>query len=187
MRRLRLLSHASTAALRRGSFAADEPLDEPGRRQAVALRGRLGRAGDVYASPALQARETAELAGLTPQLTRALADCDLGSWAGSSLTEVGARHPKEIAAWRGDPSAVPHGGESLLALIERVGVWLDEQARGDGEALAVTHAAVIGAAVVHALDAPVMALWRIDVAPASVTELHADRGRWRLVCLSARA
>jgi broad specificity phosphatase PhoE len=61
---------------------------------------------------------------------------------------------------------------------------LDAQALVDGAAVAVTHAGPIRAAVVHALDAPPEAFWRVDAAPLSVTELHADEGRWRLVRLN---
>ena len=52
--------------------------------------------------------------------------------------------------------------------------------RLDGRAVAVTHAGVIKAAVICALDAPVGAFWQVDVAPLTITELHAHGGRWTL-------
>jgi broad specificity phosphatase PhoE len=67
-----------------------------------------------------------------------------------------------------DPDAAPHGGESLSAFAARVAEWLDEQAR---PVVAITHAGVIRAAVVHANRAPLSAFWEIDPAPLSVTAL----------------
>jgi broad specificity phosphatase PhoE len=48
----------------------------------------------------------------------------------------------------------------------------------------VTHAGVVKAAVVHALGAPVMSFWRLDVAPLGITELHAHDGRWTVARLN---
>ncbi len=84
-----------------------------------------------------------------------------------------------------DPGACPHGGESLSALIARVAAWMQEQAAVDGRAIAVTHGGVVRAAVVHALGAPAPSAWRIDVAPLSVTELHARDGRWTVSRVNA--
>jgi broad specificity phosphatase PhoE len=85
-----------------------------------------------------------------------------------------------------DPDAAPHGGESLAALLARIGEWLAAQARLDGTAIAVTHAGVVKAAVVTALDAPTSAFWRIDVSPTSITELHAHDGRWTVTRVNDR-
>jgi hypothetical protein len=38
---------------------------------------------------------------------------------------------------------------------------------------------------VHALGAPLDAFWRVDVAPLSITELHAHDGRWTLTRTNA--
>lgn len=64
---------------------------------------------------------------------------------------------------------------------------LDEWHRRDGRVVAVTHAAVVKAMVVHALRAPLEAVWDLDVRPASVTELHATSTGWRLTRLSCPA
>lgn len=50
-----------------------------------------------------------------------------------------------------------------------------------GRLVAVTHAAVIKVAVVSALRAPADAVWDLDVAPGSFTELHATAAGWRVV------
>jgi broad specificity phosphatase PhoE len=85
-----------------------------------------------------------------------------------------------------DPDAAPHGGESLSALLARVRAWLEGQATLDGTAIAITHGGVISAAVVIALDAPPSAIWRVDVAPLSITELHAHDGRWTVTRVNDR-
>ncbi|MBB5156135.1 hypothetical protein [Saccharopolyspora phatthalungensis] len=41
-------------------------------------------------------------------------------------------------------------------------------------------ASVIRAAVVHALQAPPAAFWRLDVAPLSHTMMSGNAGRWTL-------
>ncbi len=174
MRRLLLVRHASTDAVRAGAFGADEPLDASGRAAAERLGGRLPR-GEALTSPALRARETAELAGREGAVEPALAECDWGCWAGRTLADLAE---DELRAWMTDPDAAPHGGESLTALLARVGAWLEAQAALDGTAIAFTHAGVVRAAVTRALDAPPIALWRIDVAPTAITELHAHDGRW---------
>jgi broad specificity phosphatase PhoE len=185
MRRLLLVRHASTDAVRAAAFGADEPLDAGGR--AAAARLRLPRADEVLVSPALRTRETAQACGLdVSRPEAALAECDFGRWAGLTLREVAEREPDAVAAWLNDPDAAPYGGESLSDVLARVRGWLAAQAALDGTAVAVTHAGVVKAAVVIALDAPPAAFWRIDVAPLSVTELHAHDGRWTVTRVNDR-
>jgi broad specificity phosphatase PhoE len=92
---------------------------------------------------------------------------------------VEEREPEAVVAWRADPAGAPHGGESLVALLERVRGWLDAL-DGEGVRIAVTHPAVIRAAVVCGLEVPEEAFWTIDVAPTSVTELRRRGTRWRV-------
>jgi broad specificity phosphatase PhoE len=176
--RLTLIRHTPSAATRRSAFPVDEPPDARGLDEARGLAARLGRFDAAWSGPALRARQTAEALGLDPTVAPELDECDFGTWRGRTLAELHAEDPAAVAAWMEDPGAAPHGGESLLALLERVGGWLSARA-GDGErVVAVTHAGVIRAAVVRALDAPPLAFWRLDVAPLSRTVLHAHDGRW---------
>ena len=185
MRRLLLVRHAPTAATRASTFPGDEPLDERGAAAAALLGAALPRRCEALTSPALRCRQTAEAAGLRdPRVEPALAECDLGTWAGRTLADV---HEAEGLAWMGDPESRSHGGESLAAFAARVSRWLDGQARLEGRAVAVTHAGVVKAAVVHALGAPLAAFWQVDVAPLGITGLHAHDGRWtvtRVNCMS---
>ena len=184
-RRLLLVRHASTDAVRAAAFGADEPLDVSGRIAAAHLAERLPRADSVLVSPARRAVETASLAGLVAT-GEAPGECDFGRWAGRPLREIAAADEAGVRAWMTDPDAAPHGGESLTAMLARVRSWLDSQAAADGTAIAITHAGVVKAAVVAALDAPPLAFWRIDVSPTSITELHAHDGRWTVTRVTDR-
>ncbi|WP_307123565.1 histidine phosphatase family protein [Streptomyces sp. B1I3] len=190
-----LIAPAMNAAVREARFAHDAPLDEAGARGAAAAAA----AGDVpdadrYAhGPSEPCRRTAEALGLTSRTELRLADWDMGRWKGRRLSEVGAAEPEAVSAWLADPSAAPHGGESLLDLIARVGGFLEAataravgasgpQARAGDRVVAVVESAVVRAALVHALALPPTAFWRLDVAPLSLTELSGRSGRWNLRC-----
>ena len=185
--RLTLICHGATDATRRAAFPRDEPLEA----KAATLAAGLGLARSantqVFVSPALRARETAEAMGLVAIPEPALRDLDHGRWAGSTLAEIEAEEPAALALWLADPESAPHGGESIAELLARAGAWLGGlDALGDGPVLAITHAAVIRAAILHALGAPASGFWRIDVAPLSRTELHGRAGAWTLRSLAWR-
>jgi broad specificity phosphatase PhoE len=173
--RLTLVAHASTAATARALFSRDEGLEPRGAAAAAAASAprRITRA---VCSPARAAVETAGALGLAATVDPGLADWHLGSWRGRALDEIAAAHPAEVAAWLADPDAVPHGGESLTALLARVAGWL--AGVGEGHTVAITHAAVVRAAVVVTLGAPPAGFWRIDVAPLTATVLRGGPGRW---------
>jgi broad specificity phosphatase PhoE len=178
--RLTLLCHAPTAAVRRAAFPADEPLDERGAAQAAAVAGSLGGFDSVWTSPALRARQTAAALRLSAREDVALRDCDFGRWAGRRLADLQAQEPEAVATWIDDPVAAPHGGESILDVLRRVGAWLEARREERGRSIAVTHPAVIRAAVMHVLGTPPSAFWRIDVEPLSVTDLRRNGDRWTL-------
>jgi broad specificity phosphatase PhoE len=179
VKRLLLVRHAATSATRAAAFPGDEPIEDGAAARAAAVGALAPSGGSVVCSPALRCRQTAEAAGLAFVTDPRLAESDFGAWAGRSLADVHGSDPAAVAAWMSDPTAAPHGGESLTDFSARVGEWLDEQARADaGTTLAITHGGVVKAAVVHALGAPLEAFWRVDVAPLTATELHAHDGRW---------
>ncbi|MZF54229.1 histidine phosphatase family protein [Streptomyces sp. SID5594] len=202
--RVMLVSPAMNSALREARFDGDAPLDRAGERSARAAAAAVPRSGAVLSGPSERCLGTAAALGLAARAEPALTGWDLGRWSGRRLDEVGAAEPDAVAAWIGAPSAAPHGGESLRALVERVGGWLDGTggtdtlAAGDGpgatdrsdagyapgatdrSVLAVAEPAVVRAAVVHALALPVEAFWRLDVAPLVLTELSGRSGRWNV-------
>jgi broad specificity phosphatase PhoE len=179
--RLLLVRHAAPADRRQTAFGLDGPLSDRSRERAVALRRGLPRARASWVSPAQCALETAEALDYEAVVDDALRDWDSGAWAGRTVEELLEEDPAGIAAWRGDPAAAPHGGESLEALIARAGDWLEARAEEEGTRAAVTHAAVVRALLVVALGMPVASFWSLDIAPTSVTELRRRDGRWALV------
>jgi broad specificity phosphatase PhoE len=158
-----LVRHAATVATARRAFPADEPISADVISDVV-----LPADCAALSSPALRCRQTADALGLRPAIEQRLAECDFGSWAGRTLDEI---DPDDAAAWIRDPDAAPHGGESLTVFAARVAGWLDEVAGAQRPVVAVTHAGVIRAAVVHARGARLNAFWDIDPAPLSVTAL----------------
>lgn len=181
--RLRLLCHASTKAVRNAAFPADEPLDDRAREKLPGLRHNLHHADRCFTSPALRAKQTAEALNLSAIAEPLLRECGYGRWTGRPLAEVQAEEPHAVTEWLQNPDAAPHGGESVLALMERIAKWLDAQKDASGRTVVVTHASVIRAAIVHAIDAGPQSFWRIDVAPLSLTKLSGDRGRWTLASI----
>ncbi|ARN82352.1 histidine phosphatase family protein [Methylocystis bryophila] len=182
--RLELLCSASTAGLRGGFFpTADEPLDQKGRVALARLAGRLGDYDRIVASPALSAMETARglLLAATPE--PALRDGDFGRWAGRALMEVEALEPEALALWLRNAGVAPHGGESFADVAKRVGQWMDALPEKSGVVLAITHAAVLRAAIVHALGAPSPSLLSIDVSPLGRARFARARGTWRFGAL----
>mgnify|MGYP001202707605 CR=1 FL=1 len=178
--RLILLCHAATVATCRAAFPRDEPLEPRGLRQAGAAAGTLPHAAAVWCSPALRAWQTADALGVAATVAPALRDWQVGRWAGETFADLHAREPDAVAAWLADPAAVPHGGESLTELLARAAGWLEGLAGHGGPVLAITHAAVIRAAIVQAIAAPPASFWRIAVAPLSQTLLVGSGRRWTL-------
>jgi broad specificity phosphatase PhoE len=178
--RLILVRHASTEAVRRGAFPLDEPLDGHGAADAAAASTTIPRIDEAWCGSSIRARQTAQALGLDARVDAALDECDFGRWRGRLLSDLHAEDPDAVAAWMGDPTAAPHGGESIVDLLDRVNAWLAARAGRGGRTLAVTHAGVIRAAIVVALGAPAQAFWRIDIAPLSHTVLHEHDGHWTL-------
>jgi len=179
--RLIFVCHASTDAVRKSAFPADQLLDARGRADAAALAGSLPRADESWTSPELRTRQTAEALGLNASPLPVLHDCDYGRWSGRTFRDVYAQEPDAIATWLQDHAAAPHGGESILSLMQRVATWLDGEVARHRRSIVITHPAVIRAAIVHAIDAKPQSFWRIDIAPLSRTRLSGNDGRWNLV------
>lgn len=170
--RLTLVCAAAPSGIRPGTFPQDEPSDVAG------FAPDLGAVAHLVTAPELRARQTAEVIGAAT-VEPSLVECDYGTWRGRDLAEIGAADPAGAATWIADPAAAPHGGESIVLLLGRVGGWLD-RFEATGHTVAVTHPGVIRAAIVHVLGAPAAAFWRVDVEPLSITDLRRHAGRWTL-------
>jgi broad specificity phosphatase PhoE len=176
--RLTLVSHAMTDAMAAGRFPADEPLNDTSHRLVEAV-GRLDIESDSrkFAGPERRTRQTAQLLGMQATTEPRLADLDCGRWRGETLEDL---CPEDLDAWLTEPAQAPHGGESIIDLIERVAGWLDSLTGDTLRTVAVTHPAVIRAAILLALDIPAKSFWRIDIAPISHTVMHFRAGCWTL-------
>ncbi|MEV0180947.1 histidine phosphatase family protein [Streptomyces sp. NPDC050625] len=165
-------------------FQDDRPLDQAGWDEVQYAAGELLplAAADLrYCSPTPRSRATGDALGYHPLVQLALRDCDMGRWCGLTLGEAMAREPQAVDAWLADPRSTPHGGESLLAFISRVGGWLETRPADDGgRIVAVAEPSVIRAALVYVLKAPPASYWNIDVRPLSTTTVMGRAGRWNL-------
>ena len=173
--RLMLVSHAPTAATRHGAFADDEPITPDD-----ALRPVAVRSVQVLAGPEARCRQTASALGWSAVVDPALADLDAGRWRGRTLNSLMADSADGLAEWLADPSAAPHGGESLAQLISRVGGALDARSWPAGRSVLVTSPLVVRAALVHLLRAPASLIFGFDVAPLTSVTVSGHGGRWVL-------
>ncbi|MET7772456.1 histidine phosphatase family protein [Nocardia sp. NPDC005366] len=172
--KLDLVSHGMTEAIRKARFPVDESLTEAGRR-AITAWGRPA-AARVLTGPERRTVETAALMGLSGEPDERLRDLDAGAWRGEELTAV----PQDaLYTWLTDPRFRGHGGESVTDVIERTRYWMAEIASEGASTVAVTHPAVVRAALLVTLDAPPKSFWRMDIPPGSVTRLH-FRAEWSL-------
>ncbi|MQY38984.1 hypothetical protein SRB17_69990 [Streptomyces sp. RB17] len=182
--RVTFVAAARSTPLLAERFDDDRPLDQAGWDEVQRAAGDLlplAAAELRYCSPTARSRATGDALGYAPLAQLALRDCDMGRWRGLTLGEAMAREPDAVDAWLADPRATPHGGESLLAFISRVGGWLDTRPVEDGgRIVAVAEPAVIRAALVYALKAPPSTYWNIDVRPLSTSSVSGRAGRWNL-------
>ncbi|MFF8954779.1 histidine phosphatase family protein [Streptomyces sp. NPDC014894] len=188
--RITMVAAARSSSLLAERFDDDRPLDGTGWhevRLAAPALVPLNAAELRYCSPSPRSRDTARALGFAPMAQPALRDCDMGRWRGRTLVEVSAVEPGAVDAWLSDPRSAPHGGESLLAFIRRVGSWLDTRPAGDGSSVvAVAEPSVVRAALVYALKAPPYAYWGVEARPLSTLVLNGRAGCWSL-CLQAVA
>ncbi|MEO3975285.1 histidine phosphatase family protein [Streptomyces sp. CAU 1734] len=182
--RITLVAAARSCPLLAERFDDDRPLDQAGWHEIQLTAPALVplNAADLrYCSPTLRSRTTAQALGFAPMAQPALRACDMGRWRGFTLAEVTAAEPRAVDAWLADPCAAPHGGESLLAFIRRIGGWLDTRPAGDGgSVVAVAEPSVVRAALVYALRAPPSSYWNIDVRPLATMALTGGAGCWSL-------
>lgn len=179
-----LVRHGETDHTREKRFSGhhgDDPgLNEDGRAQVRATGEWLAPLADeidvLASSPLRRTRETAGILGdlleLEPRLEEGLAEAAFGTWDGLTFAEVQERHPEDLEAWLGGLDVAPTGGgESFRTVDRRVRRTRDRLVADHAgrTVLAVTHVTPIKVLVRLALDAPLEALFRMELAPASVT------------------
>jgi broad specificity phosphatase PhoE len=157
--RLLIVAHAPTAqtvALTFGS--AGEPHTKH-------LRRLNGRVASWFSGPEQACQITALCLGGEAEPIAELRECDFGGWTGRALVDIAVQDASALDVWLHDAYAAPHGGESLAALIDRVGGVLDDHLWPQGRSVVAVTPLVARAAAVHALGAPPEVIFRIDIAP----------------------
>jgi broad specificity phosphatase PhoE len=139
-----LLRHAETEWSRSGRHTGrtDVPLTDEGRERARALRERVGGHDFalVLSSPLSRARDTAGLAGLTPELRDDLLEFDYGDYEGITTAQIREQRP-DWYLWRdGSPN-----GETADAVGARVDRIIQEALQADGDVALVAHGHVLRA------------------------------------------
>lgn len=177
--RITLISHPATQEQKAGVFPCEESLDAEVLAKLATVAWRPAGNSRILTAPELRTRQTAVALGLSAVEVADLRDCDFGRWRGRSLEALQEEEISELSRWLDDVTAAPHEGESFHSLMIRVSIWLDSQ-REAGPVIAVTHASVVRAAVVGALQVPDEAFLRIEVAPLTATDIRFSAGHWRV-------
>ncbi len=157
----------------------DMPLSAEGRAKMAKLGPPEGFAhARAYSSPLGRARETAALLGFpNPILDERLAEHHWGRWEGLTREEILARDGEDAFVRAG--SAVdftPPGGERTADLIARVRSFLDDVAKIDSDAIAITHRGVLRSAYTIATGWKMLTPMpdALDLSKALVLELAPD-------------
>lgn len=174
-----LLRHGETrlSAEKRFSGRQDVELTDRGEAQAAAAARRLtGRGVEaIVSSPLRRARQTASVVGaalgLGVEVDDGFAETDFGEWDGSSLREVSERSPEAVRAWLDDPTIAPPAGESLVSTAVRVAAARERvlSSYPGATVLVVSHVTPIKLMLRDALDAPMDAVFRLHLDPASLS------------------
>jgi probable phosphoglycerate mutase len=130
----------------------------------------------LVSSPLRRTRESAailaEVLGKKVEIEDGLAEAAFGAWDGMTFAEVQQAHGDDLEQWLGSFDVSPTGGgESIEAVDRRVRRTRDRliAAYPGKTVLAVTHVTPITVLVRLALGAPMESLFRLQLAPASVT------------------
>jgi broad specificity phosphatase PhoE/ribonuclease HI len=164
-----------------GLASANPGLSDEGRAQIRAVADWLAplaeRVDVVVSSPVRRTLESAEIIaevlGHPVEVEPGFAEMEFGIWDGLTFAEVGERHPGELKAWLGSIDAAPEGGESFRVVQERVldGLARLRETHAGKTVVVVSHVTPIKTLVAHAVDAPLEAVFRMELTPASVTVL----------------
>ncbi len=175
-----LVRHGRTRVNAEGRLQGrlDEPLDELGERQAVAVASHVlasvDRVDELIASPLVRAQQTAAAFGLPVTTDERWIELSYGAYEGVPHADV----PSEIwDLWRRDPTFVPEGGESLAALDARVRAVCDELVERAREqtVVVVSHVSPMKSAVAWALGTDLGISWRTHLGHASVCRIEIRR------------
>ncbi|HEX6246650.1 MAG TPA: bifunctional RNase H/acid phosphatase [Nocardioidaceae bacterium] len=163
-----------------GRGGHDPSLNADGLAQVRAVADWLAPLGEeidvLLSSPLRRTRETAEIIadrlGHTVQVDEGLAEAAFGTWEGLTFHEVQQAYPDDLDAWLGSLDVAPGGhGDSFKEMDTMVRRTRDRilSSHPGQSVLAVTHVTPIKLLVRMALGAPLDAVYKMELAPASVT------------------
>jgi probable phosphoglycerate mutase len=174
-----ILRHGETplSVEKRFSGRGEAALTDRGIAQAEAAAARVAGLGvdAIVSSPLRRTRQTAEIVarriGADVAIEDGFAETDFGEWEGATFGEISKRSPEQLRAWVDDPNLAPPGGESMADTAKRVHAARQRvvAAYPDARILVVTHVTPIKLMLRDALDAPLHAVFRIHIDPASLS------------------
>ena len=179
-----LVRHGATDHTNEKRFSGrgghDPSLNADGLAQVRAVADWLAPLADeidvVVSSPLRRTRETADIIAERlshrVEVEEGLAEAAFGTWEGLTFLEVQQAYPDDLDAWLGSLDVAPgRHGDSFEEMDTRVRRTRDRLLSGyPGKAvIAVTHVTPIKLLVRMALGAPLDAVYKMELAPASVT------------------
>jgi probable phosphoglycerate mutase len=178
--------HTANRLFSGGLGGSNPPLNEEGREQVRAtatwLAPLAGALDALITSPVRRTAESADILGgrlgLTAKVEEGIAEMEFGAWDGMTFAEIQETFPDDLASWLGNLDFAPTGGESFRVVQERVLAGRDRiLADHPGQTvLVVSHVTPIKTLVADALGAPLEAIYKMELSPASVTVISYFRG-----------
>jgi len=178
--------HTANRLFSGGLGGSNPPLNDEGRAQIEATGDWLvplaGALDALITSPVRRTAESAEILGarlgLSAKVEDGIAEMEFGDWDGLSFTEIQESYPDDLSSWLGSLDHAPTGGESFRVVQERVLAGRDRilADHTSQTVLVVSHVTPIKTLVADALGAPLEALYKMELSPASVTVISYFRG-----------
>jgi len=141
----------------------------------------------IVSAPEENALQTASMITGTFEVEDTLAELDYGRWKGATLQAIAAAEPENLQAWLTDPNIAPHGGETIVALLERTRIWLGAQMERGGRHVVIANQSMVRALILGIIEAPAQSFWRLGIEPLSRTEMSSDGRRWTIRTMGAVA
>lgn len=181
--------HTTKKLFSGGLQSSNPPLNEEGRAQIRATGEWLAPIAEtvdaLVSSPVRRTHESAEILGEilghAVETEPGVAEMEFGTWDGLTFVEVSEKYPDDLSAWLGNMDHQPGGGESFRTVQARVLEGRDRivEQYGGQTVVVVSHVTPIKTLVADALGAPLEALYRMELSPASVTVIsYFDGGPW---------
>jgi alpha-ribazole phosphatase len=184
VKQIYLVRHGETSATDRGRICgnSDIGLNAEGIEQVEVVASWFYDMpiDSIFSSPLLRAVQTADaIAKAVHKPTyfkhSGLVEKKEGDWEGKTYWEIRDQQPKQWEKWSKDPInyAAPNG-ESIKDFVARIDRALKDILNNydtGNRIVLTTHAGVIRAIIINALDIPVENFFRIDVPVASVSKV----------------